>query len=205
MEETEKKTALSEKEKNRGYVSVIAGMGVLTAIVVVLQLMSSVIHFGPFSITLALTPIIVGGALYGLKGGAWLGLVMAVTVLLSGDAAAFLAVSIPGTLTVVLVKSTAAGLLASLVYKLIEKKNVYLAVVAAGIAAPVVNTGLFIVGCMTFFIDTINEWSGGLPALEFIITGMVGLNFIVELFVNMALSAVTVTLIGYARKMLGTR
>ncbi len=205
MEETEKKTALSEKEKKRGYVSVIAGMGVLTAIVVVLQLMSSVIHFGPFSITLALTPIIVGGALYGLKGGAWLGLVMAVTVLLSGDAAAFLAVSIPGTLTVVLVKSTAAGLLASLVYKLIEKKNVYVAVVAAGIAAPVVNTGLFIVGCMTFFIDTINEWSGQMPALEFIITGMVGLNFIVELFVNMALSAVTVTLIGYARKMLGTR
>lgn len=210
MEETEKKTAetgtaLSEKEKNSGYIRTIAGLGVLTAIVVVLQLMSSVIHFGPFSITLALTPIIVGGALYGLKGGAWLGLVMGITVLLSGDAAAFLTVNVPGTIIIVLCKSTIAGLLASLVYKLIEKNNIYVAVIAAGIVAPLVNTGLFVVGCMVFFIDTITEWAGQVPALEFIITGMVGMNFIVELFVNMALSAVTVTLIGYSKKMLGSR
>jgi uncharacterized membrane protein len=210
MEETEKKvaeetTVLSEKEKNRVYIKTIAGMGVLTAIVVVLQLMSSVIHFGPFSITLALTPIIVGGALYGVKGGSWLGLVMGLTVLLSGDASAFLTVNVPGTIIVVLCKSTFAGLLASLIYKLLEKKNIYAAVVAAGVVAPVVNTGLFVIGCMVFFLDTINEWASGTPALEFIITGMVGMNFVVELFVNMALSAVTVTLIGYAKKMLNNR
>ena len=39
--------------------------GILAAIVVVLQYFSSYIKFGPFSITLALVPIIVGAAICG--------------------------------------------------------------------------------------------------------------------------------------------
>jgi uncharacterized membrane protein len=198
------KTAIGKK-KNGNYIATIAGLGIMTAIVVVLQLLSSVIHFGPFSITLALTPIIVGGALYGVWGGAWLGLVMGITVLLSGDAAAFLAVNIPGTIITVLIKGACAGLFASLVYRLLEKKNMYLAVISAGIVAPVVNTGLFVVCCFIFFMDTIRSWAGGQDAIEFLFTGMIGLNFIVELVVNLALSAVTVTIIGYARKILNKK
>lgn len=199
------KAVMTDREKNSRYITTIAGLGVLTAVVVVLQLMSSVIHFGPFSITLALTPIIVGGAIYGLKGGAWLGFVMGLTVLLSGDAAAFLAVNVPGTIFTVLFKGLAAGLLASLVYKVIEKKNMLFAVIAAGVTAPVVNTGIFFACCFIFFFDTITEWAAGQPAVEFIIFGMIGLNFVVELFVNLALSAVTVTLIDYAKKTLNKR
>ena len=44
---------------------IIAGTGLLTAIVVVLQLFGSAIKFGPFSISLVLLPIVVGAALYG--------------------------------------------------------------------------------------------------------------------------------------------
>ena len=42
----------------------LVGMGILTAIVIVLQMVASAIHFGPFSITLVLAPIIIGAALY---------------------------------------------------------------------------------------------------------------------------------------------
>jgi len=198
------KTAI-ERKKSSNYVATIAGLGIMTAVVVVLQLLSSVIHFGPFSITLALTPIIVGGALYGMWGGAWLGLVMGIVVLLQPDTGAFLTVNAAGTILVVLVKSGLAGLAASIVYRLFEKKNIYLAVITAGITAPIVNTGIFVIGCFLFFMDTIAAWAGQSDAVTFLFTGMIGLNFVVELVVNLALSTVTVTIIGYAKKILKNR
>ena len=74
---------------------------VLTAIVIVLQLVGSFIRFGPFSVSLVLIPIVIGAATCGKWIGAWLGLVFGVAVLISGDAAAFLQISIPGTLITV--------------------------------------------------------------------------------------------------------
>lgn len=192
---------------NRKYISTIVGVGVMTAVVVVLQLLSSVIHFGPFSITLALTAIIVGGAVYGIWAGAWLGFAMAMTVLLSGDAAAFMTINALGTILTVIGKSTVAGLLASLVYKLIEKKSRFGAVIAAGVTAPVVNTGIFLIGVYLFFYQTVSEWAVGsdLPVGEYIFTGLIGLNFPVELMVNLALSTVTVTIIGIVKRSMAER
>ena len=71
----------------------IVGLGLFTAIVIVLQLMGSFIRFGTFSISLVLVPVVIGAALYGAGAGAWLGFVFGVVVLLSGDAAAFLGVN----------------------------------------------------------------------------------------------------------------
>ena len=84
----------------------IVGTGLFTAIVVVLQLVASAIKFGPFSITLVLAPIIIGAAMYGIGAGAWLGLAFGVTVLISGDAAAFLTINPAGTVITVDRKST---------------------------------------------------------------------------------------------------
>ncbi len=98
----------------------IAGIGLLTAIVVVLQLLGSFIHFGLFSISLVLIPIVVGASLYGIGAGTWLGLAFGITVLVSGDAAAFLTVNPGGTVVTVLLKGALAGLLAGGVYKLCE-------------------------------------------------------------------------------------
>ena len=50
----------------------IIGLGLLTAIVVVMQFISMGLRFGTFSITLTLIPIVVGSALYGWGSGAWL-------------------------------------------------------------------------------------------------------------------------------------
>ena len=55
---------------------------VFTALVVVLQLLGSFIHLGPFSISLVLFPIVIGAATCGWKMGGWLGFVFGVAVLL---------------------------------------------------------------------------------------------------------------------------
>ena len=159
----------------------VVGMGLLTAIVVVLQAMSLSIHFGIFTITLVLVPIIVGAALYGIWAGAWLGFIFGVVVLFT-DAGLFLAVNIPGTIITVLAKGIGAGIVAGLVYKALSSKNRFLAVITAGIAAPVTNTGIFILGCLLFFMKTINEWAAGAgydSAGSFLIFGMIGANFII--------------------------
>ena len=101
----------------------LVGVGLLTAIVVVLQALAVVIRpTGIFNISLVLVPIVVGAALYGYKAGAWLGFVFSLIVLAT-DSAAFMAISFPGTIITVLAKGTIAGLVAGLVYLVLEKKN----------------------------------------------------------------------------------
>ncbi len=178
----------------------IVGIGLFTAIVVVLQLVASTIKFGPFSITLTLAPIIIGTALYGLGAGAWLGLVFGGMVLATGDAAPFLAVNVPGTVLTVLLKGMLAGLAAGAVYKLIEKKGELPAAICAGITAPVVNTGVFVLGCLAFFMPTIKEWAGGGEAIKFLFLSMIGVNFLVELGINCFLATVIVKIIKLGKK-----
>ena len=181
----------------------IAGLGLFTAIIVVLQLTGAAIKLGMFSITLTLAPIIIGAAIYGLGAGAWLGLAFGIAVLISGDAAAFLTLNPAGTVATVLIKGMLAGLAAAAVYKAIEKKNKLAAVITAGVTAPVVNTGVFVLGCYLFFMPLINEWAAAAGAENaglFIITGVVGFNFLVELAVNLVLSTVIVRIITVLQK-----
>lgn len=175
----------------------MVGVGLLTAIVVVLQAMAVGIRFGVFNISLVLVPIVVGAALYGYKAGAWLGFVFSIVVLFT-DAGAFLAVSVPGTIITVVLKGTLAGLAAGMVYKMLENKNRYLAVLAAAIVCPIVNTGIFLLGCLVFFLETINGWgvAAGFDNVgAYLIFGMVGVNFLIEMGVNIVLSSVIVRLI----------
>ena len=59
----------------------LVGIGLFTAIVAVLQLLGGSIHFGIFSISLVLVPIVVGAAVYGWQAGAWLGFAFGAAVL----------------------------------------------------------------------------------------------------------------------------
>ena len=165
-------------------------LGLMTALVVVLQLLGSFIRFGIFSVSLVLIPIVVGAALLGPLEGGWLGLVFGAVVLISGDAAGFLAISIPGTVITVLVKGVAAGLVAGLVYRLLEKKNRWLAILAAAVVCPVVNTGVFFAGCYLFFFDALSVGAAekGYSVFLYIILVLIGGNFLFELLFNLALS-----------------
>ncbi|MDR0861524.1 MAG: ECF transporter S component [Oscillospiraceae bacterium] len=178
-------------------------LAMLTAIVVVLQFLGAFIRFGPFSISLVLLPIVVGAALTDPLSGGWLGLVFGAVVLLSGDAAAFLAISPLATVIIVIAKGALAGLAAGFVYKLLEKKNKLVAVVSAAVVAPVVNTGIFLLGCSTAFLPTIKDWAAhaGYESVgTFMFLGLVGGNFIFEFLVNVVLSPAIVRLIQYGQK-----
>lgn len=179
----------------------LTGLAILTALVVILQFLPIK---GPFFlITLTLVPIVIGSALYGAFAGAWLGFIFGVTVLLSGDAAAFLTINIPGTIATVLVKGTLAGIAAGLVYKLASKVNRYFGVICAALVAPVVNTGIFLLGCRLFFMDTVNGWaaaSGYENVGSYMILSLVGINFLIELGVDLVCSPVILRLINIRKK-----
>lgn len=170
---------------------------ILTALVIVLQLLGSFVRFGPFAISLVLLPITIGAALCGTKTATWLGAVFGVVVLFT-DAAGFLAISIPGTVITVLLKGALCGLCAGLVYRLLEKKSRLAAVVAAAIVCPLVNTGVFVLGCFVFFFDAVAAWgvdAGFQNAVSYVFLGMIGLNFLVELGINALLSPIAARLL----------
>ena len=170
----------------------------LTAMVVVLQLLGSFIRFGTFSVSLVLVPLVIGAATCGPIIAAWLGLSFGVTVLMSGDAALFLSIHAPGTILTVLLKGILCAFAAAVTYKLLERFNLYVAVVVAAVVCPIVNTGIFLVGCRLFFWETIIEWGNGAgfanPAV-YALLGLVGANFLFEVAFNLLLSPIIVRLL----------
>ena len=176
----------------------------LTALVIVLQLMGSFIRFGPFSVSLVLVPIVIGAAVCGPYIGAWLGFVFGVAVLLSGDATVFLAVSVPGTIITVLLKGLLCGLCAGVTYRLLAKRNVFVAVLAAAFVCPLVNTGVFLLGCLVFFMETVSAWAVGLGfgnnVAAYMFLGLAGGNFLFELSANLLLSPTIVKLLHLTKR-----
>ena len=212
----------------RGKTRWIVGVALFTGMVIVLQLLGSFIHFGMFSISLVLVPIVVGAAVYGAAAGAWLGFVFGVTVLLSGDAAAFLVVNPAGTIAVVLIKGIASGFCGGLAFRafagrehflgipfseirpleLAEKiraRRMYEGVILAAIVTPVVNTGIFLIGCFLFFMPTIEGWAEafgfGSNVAGYIVSSLVGMNFVFELLFNVLLGPVITRLIRLERRL----
>ena len=179
------------KTKQREQTEKLALMALLTAIVAVLAYFGGFIKIGGLaSISLTLIPVVLGSALCGPMWGGWLGAVSGLVFFATPDAAFWFGMSIPGTIITVMVKGFLAGLCAGLVYNLLKNKNRYLAVMAAAVVAPVVNTGIFIVGCLTFFMDFIKsgaaEKAMGLGG--YLIVAFVGLNFVFELLANVIIS-----------------
>ena len=181
----------------------IVGMALFAAIVIVLQLVGSFIKFGMFSVSLVLLPIVVGAAIYGVSAGAWLGFVFAVAVLISGDAAAFLAVSPIGTVITVVLKGVLAGFFAGLTYRALSGVNKILAVFVSAIVCPIVNTGVFLMGCSVFFMELISEWAVGLgfgtDVVRYMFIGLAGGNFLFEMLFNIVLCPIIVRLITFKK------
>lgn len=184
--------------KKSGGIKRMTGLAIFTALIVVLTLLCTFVKFGPVSITLALAPIVIGAALYGAGAGAYLGFVFGFVVLLTGlfgwDGGfmlTLLSISPVGLVLTVLVKGTAAGYAAGLVYRLLCKKSEKGAVLAAGIVCPVVNTGLFFAGMATFFSSMLGGMAetAGQSVIVYMVLGLAGINFVIELLVNIALSS----------------
>ncbi len=171
-------------------------LGLMTALVVVLQLLGSFIHLGLFSISLVLVPIVIGATLLGPLAGGWLGLAFGVTVLISGDAAFFMGFNAAGTIITVLVKGVAAGVAAGFVYSALQKWNRWVAILAAALVCPVVNTGVFVAGCFLFFFGDLTAVAAeaGENVFAYIFLVLVGGNFLFEVLFNLVLAPVILRL-----------
>ncbi len=182
----------------------LVGIAMMAAVVVVVQALCLGLKFlGVFSLTLTMVPIVVGAALYGWKAGAIFGLLFGALTLF--DAALFWAFNPLATIAVCLIKGAAAGASAGLFYKLFAKKSDMLGTVMAAIISPIVNTGIFVLGCLAFFVEPLKaltigtEWENG-NFIAFLLVGIVGVNFIIEFVINVVLSPVIVRIIRIAKK-----
>lgn len=193
-----------ESNKRKQQTQMLVLGAIFTALVIILQSLAVyTTFFGPFSTAVGLIPIVIGAAMCGVGVGAWLGFVFGMVVLLTGNAALFLAFNIPGTIITVLSKGIACGLAAGIVYKLLAKFNEWVAVIAAGIICPVVNTSVFLLGCYLFFMkhaEAIAEQVGlnvsGMALFWAIAMG----NFIFELAANALFSPIIVRVMTIKRK-----
>lgn len=184
----------------------MAELAMLTALVMVLQIFGGFIKFGPFSLSLVLIPVVIGSVVLGVKGGAILGFIFGFVVMIQCamgiDAGGFILWGINPFFTalICLVKGTAAGFVPGIIYRAMNKnsdsntKHVVGALLAA-VSAPVVNTGLFLIGLSVFFNSTLVSWAGGMNVWLYIITGLVGINFLIEFSVNVIVSPAISTII----------
>lgn len=177
----------------------IAFLGVLVALVVVLQLWGSMIPIGAAGLNLSfvLIPVTLGAILLGPVAGLILGFVFGFIVLMTGVAGtnfftAYVLTDSPFITTLTcLIKGMAAGGVAGVVYNLIKKKNKYVAVFVAAAVVPILNTGIFILGalCMsgtvkTFVTDYMPAFDGR-NIMYIIIVGLVTVNFFIEFAINL--------------------
>ena len=173
----------------------MVGIALLTALVVVLQFVGGMIPpVGGFSISLVLIPIVVGAAVYGPWVGMFLGAVFGVIVNINcitgadvGGAMVFQANPVL-CIVVVMAKGMLAGLLSGTVYAALKKTNSYVAMLCSAIVCPLVNTGVFITCMMLFFKDVLAAWAGGGDIIAYVLSGLVLLNFVPELIINVVFS-----------------
>jgi uncharacterized membrane protein len=182
------------KRQNKGILKLVT-IAFLMALVVVLQLLGGVIPpIAGFSISLVLIPIVLGAAAYGPGAGALLGATFGTIVYINcvngldmGGHMVFQASPILCFL-VVMGKGILAGLASGFVFQLFKSKNTYLAMLLAAIVCPVVNTGVFITCMFLFFNEVLAVWAGGSDIVGYVLSGLVLINFVPELIINIAFS-----------------
>ena len=96
-------------------------------------------------------------------------------------------------------KGILAGLAAGAVYTALARSNKTSAkvtgTVVAAIVCPVVNTGIFVLGLAGCFQDILVSWAGGSSVVYYVLVVLVGLNFLMEMLINIVLSPVIVRII----------
>ncbi len=155
-------------------------LAMLTALVIVLQLWIAPLIGAATGLSpaLVLVPFVLGVASCGLGAGAWLGAVFSLIVIFDPTTVPFLDYNPVMTVVLVFAKGMGSAVLAGLIFKLISKKNRYVAIFVSALSAPILNTGIFVVGCLLFF----RELTG-----VGIYTLFITVNFAVELAVNVVL------------------
>lgn len=168
-------------------------ISIFAAIIVVLQVISTYVNFGSFSITLTLIPIIVAGAVYGIGIGALMGLVFGIVVSIMVIAGAdpngaIMFASHPViTISTCLLKGAVAGAIGSLIYNKVENKK--LAILLDAVITPILNTTILYISLILFFDSSFTT----------MITAFMSINFILEFLINILLAPRLTNLINRAK------
>ena len=175
---------MKERKFSQESIRKLALVGLLTALATALSFLK--IPILGASVTLVLPVVIIGGALCGPWVGAWLTVIPNISAF--SEAGIFLTYSPAGCVATLLLKGLVAGFAAGMVYKMLSKKHPIGAVTCSAVVAPVLNSGIFLLGCYLFIWEELvrvaAEKSVGIGLLIF---GLVGLNFSIELVLNIVL------------------
>ena len=186
-------------------------LGLLSGLIILLQTIFIIPLPGTLTLSLVLVPIVVGAVLFGAGAGAFLGGVFG--VLVAGMAVQgqlglltnmMVAYSPLLTIAICVLKGVAAGWVAGLIAGCFKKDN-FFGVLLAAMAAPLVNTGIFVVGMLTIFRGVMMEFAdgigmGGTSAVYFAVVILVGVNFIVEFAANLILSPAIASIVKAVKK-----
>ncbi len=170
-----------------------AYLAVLFALVIVLQLFASAIPMFGVTLNFSLIPIVLAGIFFGAFGGGIMGFVSGcvtfITAAVMGGepSTAFLFQANPVVLTLVCIgKTTAAGIVGGLLYRLLGKKNTLAAAYVSSVAVPVLNTGIYLLG-MVIMKDDVAAFLGteAVAGVVFAaVFGLIWVNFLLEIVIN---------------------
>lgn len=171
-------------------------ISILSALVVVFQIISNFITIGPVSINLALIPIIIGAIMIGPWAGFILGVVNGIVVTLTPlTIATFMPYGVFLTIVICLLKTGIAGLVSGLLYKALKKWN-KLALVIASITVPLINTLIFSSSVLLFYQNLLAAiCPDGTSYFVYVVIYFIGINFIVEFVLVSVLSPTTAYII----------
>jgi len=186
----------------------VAMTGIFAAIVILLQVFATAINIitpGTIPVALVLPPIIVGAAMGGIKVGMILGFCFGAVVLGSGifgfapTSTMMWGVS-PLIMTVgTLGRGLAVGFTAGAVYKLFAKRSPFFGVIAAAVAVPLVNTGIFTI-VFFLFVEVLAEEVAGQPFFFYVSMFVLVFNFVLELIFNVVLAPTITRIIQIVQK-----
>ena len=176
---------MKQRKQDHEILKKIVAVGLLTALAAVFSMIKIPVA-STATVTLVLPIVVIGAALYGPIVGAWLTVIPTITSF--GEATLFLTYSPIGTGVTLFLKGILAGLSAGLVYKALSGKHPLGAVTCAGIVAPVVNSGIFVLGCYIFIWDELMELAAANGVgIAMLLLGLVVINFVLELILNIVL------------------
>lgn len=171
----------------------IAYLAVLVALLIVLQLFASAIPMFGVTLNFSLIPIVLGGIFFGAWGGGLLGLISGlltflVTAVMGREpSTAFLFQASPVILTLTCIgKTTVAGLVSGLLYRVIAKKSAIAASYVAAVTVAVLNTGLYLLG-VVLMKDAASQFLGTeatASAVFVAVFTLIWLNFVLETVIN---------------------
>lgn len=189
-------TLRDRRRKQKQQILYLVQLALLTAVIMALHFSGVAIPAFGTKISLVLIPIALGAMLLGPAAGAILGFIYGMTVFVTlgvmhmDPFTGFLFDNTPVMAALICtVKTTAAGVVGGWVYRVLSKKSVWLAVFVAAALVPTVNTGLFVLGCFLIY-STISEFAAGAgySAVYFILIVCAGINYVLELAINLIFS-----------------